>query len=600
MTVFGYDGMKHYILLSTREERSGVGWPFAASLVLHAGLIAILASSTVFYPPTGNVERFNFIWVSTDSIPGEPTNSLGPSMEQEKPALAAVLKTEIKPPNRDEAIAPLESSQADDVDSSSADDQSEPEVSMVTASKSWGKKLKYIPLPVTEPARKIVADARTDAAGLVEARRLLQEKVERDRLAAEMARMQRLVADKAAREQAELQRIAQEKTERESAMAFKLEQERQAREWAEQQKIVAENAEIERLAAERAAAEKAEAERLAADRASREKAERDRLAREKAARNRLAAALAEENRLAKQRAELERLAALKAEQERIAAARAAAAKDERLATERAAEEKAERARLAQEKAERERVAALKAEQERINRTKAAASIKSEQTKVVATARTEAPAPSVTTTSHIQSAKSAASPGEKGNQLEQEKNRSIPIPSSSKKLKADVSPEVSLMLATVYGDLKLVVAGTDQLKYRAVFKAFPRHRRDRPMTKSESTREQKVVSLILRTVDNSTEVIIKSTLEGIYALIAEPDEGESVTTNFSLRLYEATSQAKTKSLGKKTVFGKTIVARVLMPEGILWDDEEAFTGSIENSDSVTKFNSETGLIWKEYR
>ncbi len=471
---------------------------------------------------------------------------------------------------------------------------------MVTASKSLRKKLKTVALPATESARKNSADARTDDAGLVEARRLLQEKAERALLAAEMARLQRIAAEKADREQAELQRFAQEKAERESVMAFKLEQERQARDWAEQQKIAAENAEIERLAAERAAAEKAEAERLAADRASREKAERDRLEREKAARTRLAAALAEENRLAKQRAELERLAALKAEQERIAAARAEAARQERLATEKAAAERAERARLAQEKAERERLAALKAEQERINRTKAAASIKSEQGKVVASARTVAPTPSVTPTSHMQAAKSAASPGEKGNQLEQEKNRSVPIPSSSKKLKADVSPEVSLMLATVYGDLKLVVAGTNQMKYRALFKSFPKHRRDRPMTKSESTREQKVVSLILRTVDNSTEVIFISTLEGIFVLVAEPDEGEPVTTNFSLKLYEATSRAKTKSLGRKTVTGKTIVTRVLMPEGILWDDEEAFTGSIENSDSVTKFNSETGLIWKEYR
>ena len=27
---------------------------------------------------------------------------------------------------------------------------------------------------------------------------------------------------------------------------------------------------------------------------------------------------------------------------------------------------------------------------------------------------------------------------------------------------------------------------------------------------------------------------------------------------------------------------------------------AFSGNIEDSDSITKFNSETGLIWKEYR
>jgi len=37
----------------------------------------------------------------------------------------------------------------------------------------------------------------------------------------------------------------------------------------------------------------------------------------------------------------------------------------------------------------------------------------------------------------------------------------------------------------------------------------------------------------------------------------------------------------------------------MPEGILWEDEAAFSGSMEDSEGVTKFNSETGLLWKEY-
>jgi len=37
----------------------------------------------------------------------------------------------------------------------------------------------------------------------------------------------------------------------------------------------------------------------------------------------------------------------------------------------------------------------------------------------------------------------------------------------------------------------------------------------------------------------------------------------------------------------------------MPDAILWDDESAFSGSMEDSNSVTKFNSETGLVWKEY-
>ena len=35
------------------------------------------------------------------------------------------------------------------------------------------------------------------------------------------------------------------------------------------------------------------------------------------------------------------------------------------------------------------------------------------------------------------------------------------------------------------------------------------------------------------------------------------------------------------------------------EAILWDDESAFSGSMPDSNSVTKFNAATGLAWKEY-
>ena len=45
---------------------------------------------------------------------------------------------------------------------------------------------------------------------------------------------------------------------------------------------------------------------------------------------------------------------------------------------------------------------------------------------------------------------------------------------------------------------------------------------------------------------------------------------------------------------------TVIGRLLMPEGIFWDEEEWFTGAIENGDSVTKYNSPEGLTWKELK
>jgi hypothetical protein len=36
----------------------------------------------------------------------------------------------------------------------------------------------------------------------------------------------------------------------------------------------------------------------------------------------------------------------------------------------------------------------------------------------------------------------------------------------------------------------------------------------------------------------------------------------------------------------------------MPEELFWDDTSSFSGSIEDSRSITRFRNDTGLLWKE--
>jgi hypothetical protein len=45
---------------------------------------------------------------------------------------------------------------------------------------------------------------------------------------------------------------------------------------------------------------------------------------------------------------------------------------------------------------------------------------------------------------------------------------------------------------------------------------------------------------------------------------------------------------------------TVIGRLLMSEGIFWDEDEWFTATIEDGDSVTKYNSPEGLTWKEMK
>jgi hypothetical protein len=45
-------------------------------------------------------------------------------------------------------------------------------------------------------------------------------------------------------------------------------------------------------------------------------------------------------------------------------------------------------------------------------------------------------------------------------------------------------------------------------------------------------------------------------------------------------------------------GAAATYRFIMPDAIFWDEEDRFAGSIEDSDSITKFNDATGLFWRE--
>jgi len=62
-----------------------------------------------------------------------------------------------------------------------------------------------------------------------------------------------------------------------------------------------------------------------------------------------------------------------------------------------------------------------------------------------------------------------------------------------------------------------------------------------------------------------------------------------------------SKRKTRLFGPVLIEEEgTFIGRLLMPEGIYWDEDEWFTGKIENGDSVTKYNSPEGTTWKEIK
>jgi hypothetical protein len=159
---------------------------------------------------------------------------------------------------------------------------------------------------------------------------------------------------------------------------------------------------------------------------------------------------------------------------------------------------------------------------------------------------------------------------------------------------------AIFLPPLAGDLKIVVTGKEDIKVEAVFREFRKARRSRPMTRGEALNKRSIPLKRARTNLNVHEAVIEIAEEGVYDLTIRSADGKPVTASFVLKMHESGKGAVTKNLGRRTLPDGALLARILMPEGLLWDDESYFTGTMEDSDSITRFHTETGLVWREFR
>jgi hypothetical protein len=179
-------------------------------------------------------------------------------------------------------------------------------------------------------------------------------------------------------------------------------------------------------------------------------------------------------------------------------------------------------------------------------------------------------------------------------------RSIPATKDISRQSTEQPPEPrGLVITSLHGDLKMVIAGDGSVKLSVVFREYPKSRRNKVLTRAEAHREQKVVPVFAKTRQETREAVIETAREGIYIFSIESEKEEPVKATFTLKIFETGAREKVKAIGTRTVSNKAVLARVLMPDGILWEDDSAFTGSLDDSDSTTKFNAQAGLYWKEY-
>ena len=179
----------------------------------------------------------------------------------------------------------------------------------------------------------------------------------------------------------------------------------------------------------------------------------------------------------------------------------------------------------------------------------------------------------------------------------QKNDAAPERAGSGKL---AGPQV----VAVRGDLKIELDGSPEqlaeLTVQLGFRDFPRGQRNRPVSRAAAQRVAQVTPKVQRLNENSLHVVMETVAEGIYYLRVLTGRRETADIVLTVKTYEGTARARLKRLGEQQVVNNEVVLKVLMPEGLIWSDDSAFTGNLDDSDSTTKFNAATGLVWKEYK
>ena len=540
--------------VSGRADLTDNAWPFVCSLAIHAALLGILSLPRLQLPSQMDSPFPDVFWLSPLAMPGEVQppavlldNSAFASSQYPVPAVSAASQIYSQPASVDDPPSDVAPSPVEE-NTGSADFL----VAVAVPVKLHTKLAKAgspAPPPVKQsPPQPQQLNPKPDSPSpppeeaplLVKepGEDLQQRSDETARLKQLREQEQQLMDEKVADE-----RLAAEKVQKEQALR---EQHNKVLEQQEQERFVAAKERKEQLDREReqrALTEKIVKERSAAERAQKEQA------------------LREKHNKELEQQEQERLVAAKERQEQLDREREWRALSEKLARER---RMAEQARKAQE-ARAKMILAARMKEEAVR-----------SRKLEAIAREQV-------ASRLQSAAllKQVSPVFPVAEKHQPEKPSAHMPSTP----------VGVTVPALKGDLKLVVTGKKLAAITVTFK-------ERVMTRRKAPQEVRVTPLIATPGELVQEIVIERAAAGVYTINAEPDSSAEISC--MLKLHEGTSRMATRDLGRQSFSGKKVLLKVLMPEGILWDDDKAFTGSIEDSDSVTKFNGQTGLTWKEYK
>jgi hypothetical protein len=161
--------------------------------------------------------------------------------------------------------------------------------------------------------------------------------------------------------------------------------------------------------------------------------------------------------------------------------------------------------------------------------------------------------------------------------------------------------ISVPAALFLKDIKIKVSGTGEisgLSVRLLRRAYPADNPEKVMEKQEiemtdDKGEDEKVAWPQRTFS------VARAEKGIYYFLIEDKEEKACNIDVVFRFYEGEPRARIKGYSAVRLLpGKIAKFMFVIPDMIFWDDDDRFSGVIEDSTSVTKFIYDSGLVWKE--
>jgi len=112
-------------------------------------------------------------------------------------------------------------------------------------------------------------------------------------------------------------------------------------------------------------------------------------------------------------------------------------------------------------------------------------------------------------------------------------------------------------------------------------------------------EEKSETYIADTPGVKRSLSVSKAEKAMYIFVIENKGGKACEADVVFRLFEGKAGERIKEVKPVELSTHAVVKfKFILPDAVFWDDEYYFTGTIESSDTLTKFNDKTGLIWKE--